>query len=84
MTKENQMDDLMQIAIEAGLIGKEPNGFDRVTLTKAEVRFAQLVAKKAVEAEREACAKLCEDAVTQHQFHSNFVCANAIRARASD
>lgn len=52
MIADHQMDDLMQMAIEAGIIVKEPNGFDRVTLTRAEVRFAQLVAKKAVEAER--------------------------------
>lgn len=37
---------------------------------------------KAVAAEREACAKLCEDKVSEHDIHSNFICAAAIRARA--
>jgi hypothetical protein len=39
--------------------------------------FAALVAA----AEREACAKVCEELVIEYKFHSNFTCATAIRKR---
>lgn len=73
-------DDIIRMAKEAGLIGKEPNGFDRVNLIRAEARFAQLVAKKAAETEREACAKVVENTSWSNWFQSD--CAAAIRARS--
>ena len=33
--------------------------------------------------EREACAKVCENLVEKHGFHSNFTCAATIRARSN-
>lgn len=36
---------------------------------------------EAVELEREACAKACEEMLGRHNVHSNFICAAAIRAR---
>ena len=36
---------------------------------------------EAIAKEREACAKVCEDLVAQHELHSNFICARTIRAR---
>jgi hypothetical protein len=38
--------------------------------------------RAAVAAEREECAKVCEDLVAQYDLHSNFICAKAIRARS--
>lgn len=35
-----------QLAVEAGLIASEYNGFDRTKLTKAESRFAELIVKE--------------------------------------
>ena len=43
--------------------------------------------RKAVEAEREACAKVCEeyqDAVDRHKWPSGYECATAIRARGQE
>ena len=38
------MDHIEEAAIEASLISKEGNGFDRTALTAAEVRFAEIIA----------------------------------------
>jgi hypothetical protein len=40
--------------------------------------------QQAVKAEREACARVCEDLVAQYELHSNFICAKAIRARGGE
>ena len=47
------MKTVIEMAREAGLVGGP-------VYARGLERFAQLVAKKAVEAEREACAKVCE------------------------
>ena len=61
MNEKNQMDDLMQMASRAGFERKQNMIWvDGWEITPPLHRFAQLVAKKAVEAEREACAKVCE------------------------
>lgn len=71
MTADHQMDDLMQMAREAGFHSPVPaDGYMGLAYDRREgretggslERFAQLVAKKAVEAEREACAELVEQA----------------------
>lgn len=58
------------------------------------VTFAQLATKKAVEAEREACAKVCDEQVNAWQqaawgrsaveAHAIRQCADAIRARGDE
>ena len=77
-------EDIVRMAREAGFtigpatseIYSAPGGF------RAELeRFAALVAVAAVEREREACAEVCEDKFKEFEFHSNFACASAIRAR---
>ena len=45
---------IKELAREAGLISVEPNGFDRTSLTKAEIQFAELIV--------EECARV----LTQH------------------
>ena len=58
--------------------GWSPEGWDK-TVDELE-RFAALVAA----AEREACAKVCEeyqDAVDRHRWPNGYECAAAIRAR---
>ena len=64
------MDDLMQTAKESGIdfnLIDEDEGQIWYVTAEGLTRFAQLVAKKAVEAEREACAKAVEQAKV-HQF----------------
>lgn len=82
-------EDIIRMAREAGCHGPdkggdpdglwEPHGWENVT--ELMFRFAALVAA----AEREACAKVCEEttaAWTQHLYNSGCVdCAVAIRAR---
>ena len=41
-----------QLAVQAGLIVAEYNGFDRTTLTPAQQKFAELIVKE--------CVKFCE------------------------
>lgn len=83
-------DEIVRIASEAGCLGPglggdpdglwEPSGHENVT--DLMFRFATLVAA----AEREACAKVCEEttaAWTQHLYNSGCVdCAAAIRSRS--
>lgn len=78
---------IRELALEAGLY-YHPHGtccmdemfpfhFNPAEADKAYGKFAALVAA----AEREACAKVCEDLVAQYNLHSNFICARTIRAR---
>lgn len=64
MTKENQMDDLMQMAREAG-IARWHKDLKKWVFEPGLEKFARLVAKKAVEAakaeEREACVRAADD-----------------------
>ena len=74
-------EDIIRMAREAGdyLVdkrGREDFIFDFYGIE----RFANLVAA----AEREACAKVCEeyqDAVDRHRWPNGYECAAAIRAR---
>jgi len=51
----------------------------------AAARDAQWQARldAAVMAERAACAQACEDALTLHGVHSNFICARYIKHRTA-
>ena len=69
-------DDIIRMYEKAN--GWSPEGWDK-TVDELE-RFAALVAA----AEREACAKVCEeyqDAVDRHRWPNGYECADAIRAR---
>jgi hypothetical protein len=74
-------DDIIRMAREAGYQPLTPTSFADSLQEAFFVRFAALVAA----AEREACAKVCEEttaAWTQHSYNSGCVdCAVAIRAR---
>jgi hypothetical protein len=61
-------DEIMEIALEAGIV---PNELVRGRF----IYFAELIA----EAEREACAKVCEDSVE----YAGDTLADAIRARGN-
>lgn len=70
-------DDIIRMAREAGI--SKPWDQEPVKWETLE-RFASLVAA----AEREACAKVCEeyqDAVDRHRWPNGYECADAIRAR---
>jgi hypothetical protein len=57
-----------------------------VSFTYAQLqRFADIVAEGAAFAEREACAKVCEDLgmATNGMYERNHECAKAIRARGN-
>ena len=69
-------DDIIRMYEKAN--GWSPEGWDK-TVDELE-RFAAIVAA----AEREACAKVCEeyqDAVDRHRWPNGYECADAIRAR---
>jgi hypothetical protein len=66
-------DDIIQIYKEAN--GWSPKGFEN-TVDELE-RFAALVAA----AEREACAKVCENVVSNEGYVQSKWCVDAIRAR---
>jgi hypothetical protein len=75
-------DDIIRMAREAGAYApKYPIGPHDVQFSKASLeRFAALVA----DAEREACAVLCEDLTLAHPGRADLTadqCAAAIRAR---
>jgi hypothetical protein len=70
MTRE----ELVHMADASGL-SYYGMGKDRERFIAHLQRFADIVAEGAAFAEREACAKACEDAWTRH------ACAAAIRAR---
>jgi len=71
-------DEIMEMAQECRLIGSDPRLYG--IYMDALLSFAKLVA----EAEREACAKLCENLVLSHPGRADLTadqCAAAIRAR---
>ena len=76
-------DDIIRMAREADLLTTtEPNGY-QVWIPENLEHFAALVAA----AEREACAKVCEeyqDAVDRHRWPNGYECADAIRARGQE
>ena len=79
MTRE----DIMRMAREVGLYSSDPNALGVGNLSeKRIVRFAALVAEAEREAEREACAKICDGEATL--YYSAQRCATKIRARGSN
>ena len=73
-------DDIIRMAREAGFVTLSIN---EETWIPYLDRFAGLVAA----AEREACAKVCEeyqDAVDRHRWPNGYECADAIRARGQE
>ena len=80
-------EDITRMAREA-----DATGYGDELTGDAIERFAALIAASAVEREREACAKVCEDLVfregetdkwTITREKASFDCAAAIRARGS-
>ena len=67
-------DDIIRMAREAGSVIVDPNAVPIV------MRFAALVAA----AEREACAKVCEDIEMRNTRQGPADCAVAIRARGQE
>ena len=68
--------EIIELGKQAGLCDKEGRDDDSIIITDHLRRFAKLVA----EAEREACAKVCE--AEGERIDASWVsCAAAIRAR---
>ena len=72
-------DEIIDMAIQAGASPDE----NKIWLMYAEEieTFAKLVAAKATAVEREACAKVCEEAGTVEQWDGLSEAADRIRAR---
>jgi hypothetical protein len=68
-------DDIIRIAHKCGLCSEDGRDSDSVIIVKHLERFAKLVAA----AEREACAKVCEEAHWSLDDRNEY--AAAIRAR---
>jgi hypothetical protein len=68
-------DEIIEMAQECNLIGMRPH-LDGI-YSESLVAFAKLVAAK----EREACAKVCEEAGTVEQWDGLSEAADRIRAR---
>jgi hypothetical protein len=79
MTKE----EINKLIVESNLlITTVTNGY-QVWMPENLEKFAKLVAA----AEREACAKLCDELVLEHPGRADLTaiqCANAIRARGNN
>ena len=78
-------EDIIRMAREAGMerCDCEPNCHLHTGGMGSLTTFAALVAA----AEREACAKVCEeyqDAVDRHRWPNGYECADAIRARGQE
>jgi hypothetical protein len=77
-------DEVLKMAREAGIsTGKRFVGNELVECITIEVQtFAKLVA----EAEREACAKVCDELSKKHSWEGCYAneCAEAIRARGTN
>jgi hypothetical protein len=82
-------DEIIEMAKEARIHRDDSWRFEMLQEKNALEVFAKLVAEKATAAEREACAKVCEEVLEQYRGtamgkHAELVgddCADAIRAR---
>lgn len=74
--------ELIKLAKKAGF--GEVKGEIGVTYFSSVGPMLEAFAKLIIAAEREACAKVCEDLVAQYNLHSNFICARTIRARGGE
>jgi hypothetical protein len=76
-------DDIIRMAREAGLCDEEGRDSDSIVITSYLEHFAKLVAA----AEREECAKVCENIATETYGMTNLreygECAEAIRERGA-
>ena len=70
---------MMRDACDKDKVDAWENGFWTITQEELE-RFAQLIAADAIAKEREACAKLCEEA---NDMCSSYGLAKAIRQRGN-
>ena len=70
-------DEIFEMAIQAGFEGCAELTWEDVICTEELVAFAKLVAAKAAEKERMACALLCYE---QRKNWDALACADAIRA----
>jgi hypothetical protein len=84
-----KQEELIHTAMEAGAISYSPppmRAVAGVSFTYAQLqRFVDIVVEGAAFAEREACAKVCEDLgmATNGMHERNHECAKAIRARGN-
>jgi hypothetical protein len=76
MTQDEEM-ELRELAAKPHYISKVSDAFGPLSLWSRD--GLKLEIRKAVEAEREACAKLCEDDI--NSFNGAYYLANKIRAR---
>jgi histidinol-phosphate/aromatic aminotransferase/cobyric acid decarboxylase-like protein len=86
MSAPEKMSD-EQIAGTLGFSVMTPNAIAYLAMGRAieAARDAQWQARldAAVMEERAACAQACEDALTLHGVHSNFICARYIKRRTT-
>ena len=74
-------DEIIELGKQAGIKGFEYYEFASKEEKEAITTFAHLVAAKATAVEREACAKVCEEAGTVEQWDGLSEAADRIRAR---
>lgn len=71
-------DDVIRMACAAGWCGIYSNPLMSIRMYEGDfLKFANLVAA----AEREACARVCEEGINANKYPSLSDCAAAIRAR---
>ena len=76
-------EEIIRMAMEAGMPEWLQEDWFADPFDSFAMKFANLVAA----AEREACAKVCEeyqDAVDRHRWPNGYECADAIRARGQE
>lgn len=75
-------DDILRMAIECQLIGKNTGKHLDGIYSEALMRFARM----AMQHEREECAKICDDMDSISDYYTlrvELICAQAIRARSN-
>lgn len=74
-------DEIIELAKQSGINATADTIVSYGGLVDSFERFANLVAEKEREKEREACARLCEYLDARWGIDSFSICAEAIRAR---
>ena len=80
-------DDIIRMARESGFEVDEEGEILESDKWHTQTIFVERFAALVAAAEREACAKVCEeyqDAVDRHRWPNGYECADAIRARGQE
>jgi hypothetical protein len=82
-THDFMMQSLMELVAVSAAAEREKYKWDIHSCGPTCKRYACVAMREAVEAEREACAKVCESRPLGTEYNNGNACAAAIRARGN-